>query len=72
MELVGHVLRTQKTDDDRLQVEFRCTNTEEFYFYAPPAIQPPEGELIRVFTHLLDDEGGGRRREYVLNHWEKL
>lgn len=72
MELVGHVIRTQKVDDDRLQVEFRCTNKEEFYFYAPPAIQPPEGELIRCFTHRHQPEDGSMSKDYILEHWEKL
>lgn len=72
MELVGRVIRTQKADDGRLQVEFRCTNKEEFYFYAPPAIQPPEGELIRVFTHRHQPEDGSMSKDYILEHWEEL
>ena len=72
MELVGRVTRTQDTEDDRLQVEFRCTNKEVFCFFAPPAIRPPEGELIRCFTHRLVNEDGSTSRDFVLNHWEKL
>jgi hypothetical protein len=72
MELVGRVVRTQDTEDDRLQVEFRCTNKEVFYFFAPPAIRPPEDELIRCFTHRHEPEDGSMSRDFILEHWEKL
>ena len=74
MELVGRVTRTQEEEDGRLQMEFLCTNQEVFHFFAPPAIQPPEDELIRVFTHRLANKGGevGIGRDNILNHWEKL
>lgn len=72
MELVGRVTRTQTADDGRLQVEFRCTNKEVFYFFAPPAIRPPEDELIRCFTHRQELEDGSTSRDFVLEHWETL
>ncbi|KKM14819.1 hypothetical protein LCGC14_1702260 [marine sediment metagenome] len=72
MELVGQVTRTQEAEDGRLQVEFRCTNHETFCFIAPPAIQPPENELIRCFTHRQEFEDGSIGRDHILEHWEPL
>jgi hypothetical protein len=72
MILVGRVTRTQETADGRLQAEFRCTNREVFNFFVPPAIRPPEDELIRCMTHRPEDKDGRMCLDNVLNHWEKL
>ena len=72
MILVGRITRTQETTDGRLQAEFRCTNKEVFNFFVPPAIRPPEDELIRCITHRPSNESGGMGSDNVLNHWEKL
>lgn len=72
MELVGRVTRTQKTDDGRTLAEFRCTNKEVLEFFVPKAIHPPEDELIRCWTHRVENDDGSLGRESVLNHWEEL